>query len=134
MIWGIQWDLACDFISKKGEQKSITNSTTWGNHSNSTGNAAVMDGTTKKYGSKQVTGYSEYWKANNIYDLAGNCYEWTQEAHNTSSRANRGGDCNHDGSSYPASVRGGYRAEGSRISSLRFSSHFNNKVALDPVS
>ena len=80
MIWGIQWDLACDFISKKGEQKSITNSTTWGNHSNSTGNAAVMDGTTKKYGSKQVTGYSEYWKANNIYDIAGNCWEWTQEA------------------------------------------------------
>ena len=134
MIWGIQWDLACDFISKKGEQKSITNSTTWGNHSNSTGNAAVMDGTTKKYGSKQVTGYSEYWKANNIYDLAGNCYEWTQEAHNTSSRANRGGNFYNDGSSYPASVRGGYRADGSRISSLRFSSHFNNKVALDPVS
>ena len=80
MIWGIQWDLACDFISKKGEQKSIINSTAWGNYSNSTGNAAVMDGETKKYGSKQVTGYSEYWKANNIYDLAGNCYEWTQEA------------------------------------------------------
>ena len=80
MIWGIQWDLACDFISKKGEQKSIINSTAWGNYSNSTGYAAVMDGETKKYGSKQVTGYSEYWKANNIYDLAGNCYEWTQEA------------------------------------------------------
>ena len=78
MIWGIQWDLACDFISKKGEQKSITNSTTWGNYPDSTGNAAVMDGETKKYGSKQVTGYSEYWKANNIYDLAGNCYEWTR--------------------------------------------------------
>ena len=80
MIWGIQWDLACDFISKKGEQKSITNSTTWGNYNNSTGDAAVMDGTTQKYGSKQVTGYSEYWKANNIYDLAGNCWEWTREA------------------------------------------------------
>ena len=77
MIWGIQWDLVCDFISKKGEQKSITNSTTWGNYSNSSGNAAVMDGETKKYGSKQVTGFSEYWKANNIYDLAGNCNEWS---------------------------------------------------------
>ena len=92
MIWGIQWDLACDFISKKGEQKSIKDSTAWGNHSDSTGNAAVMDGTTKKYGSKQVTGYSEYWKANNIYDLAGNCWEWTQEANDTSYRANRGGN------------------------------------------
>ena len=43
MIWGIQWDLTCDFISKKGEKKSITNSTTWGNYNNSTGNAAVME-------------------------------------------------------------------------------------------
>ena len=56
MIWGIQWDLACDFISKKGEQKSIKDSTKWGNYKNSTGNAAVMDGETKKYGSKQATG------------------------------------------------------------------------------
>ena len=105
MIWGIQWDLACDFISKKGEQKSIINSTTWGNHSNSTGNAAVMDGETKKYGSKQVTGFSEYWKANNIYDLAGNCWEWTQGADNTGYRVGRGGRCGRNGSGYPASDR-----------------------------
>ncbi len=105
MIWGIQWDLACDFISKKGEQKSITNSTAWGNYKDSTGNAAVMDGTTKKYGSKQVTGYSEYWKANNIYDIAGNCYEWTQEANDTNGRAVRGGDYYNGGSSSPAYYR-----------------------------
>ena len=105
MIWGIQWDLTCDFISKKGEQKSITDSTAWGNYNNSTGNAAVIDGTTKKYGSKQVTGYSEYWKANNIYDLAGNCYEWSQEAEGTSYRALRGSDYKDNGSYYPASDR-----------------------------
>ena len=40
-----------------------------GNYANSTGNAAVMDGETKRYRSKQVTGFSAYWKANNIYDL-----------------------------------------------------------------
>ena len=129
MIWGIQWDLACDFISKKGEQKSIINSTTWGNHSNSTGNAAVMDGTTQKYGSKQVTGYSEYWKANNIYDLAGNCYEWTREANSTDDRAYRGGGYNFDGSSNPASSRYISNADSS-YSSIRFSSHFNNKVSV----
>ena len=105
MIWGIQWDLACDFISKKGEQKSITNSTTWGNYSNSTGNAAVMDGETKKYGSKQVTGYSEYWKANNIYDFAGNCWEWSQEAIRIINRTHRGGVYGQDGLSEPASIR-----------------------------
>ena len=134
MIWGIQWDLACDFISKKGEQKSIKDSTKWGNYKNSTGNAAVMDGKTKKYGSRQVTGYSEYWKANNIYDLAGNCYEWTQEAYNTNYRANRGGDYYCNGSSRPASGRNFDNADRSDYSRLRFSSHFNNKVALNPVS
>ena len=101
MIWGIQWDLACDFISKKGEQKSITNSTTWGNYSDSIGDAAIMDGKTKKYGIKQVTGYSEYWKANNIYDLAGNCVEGSQEGIGTSARVSRGGLCNSSGASAP---------------------------------
>ena len=133
MIWGIQWDLACDFISKKGEQKSITNSNTWGNYADSTGNAAVMNGTTKMYGNKQVTGFSEYWKANNIYDLAGNCWEWTQEAYNTTYRADRGGSYSSSGSSGPASNRSRSTAYYSSVSD-RFPSHFNNKVALDLVS
>ena len=126
MIWGIQWDLACDFISKKGEQKNITNSTEWGNYSDSTGNAAVMDGETQKYGSKQVTGYSEYWKANNIYDLAGNCYEWTQEAVSTFRRAIRGGFYNISGSVIPAYFCGWSGAISDSSDNLRFSSHFNN--------
>ena len=134
MILGIQWDLACDFISKKGEQKSITNSTTWGNYDDSTGNAAVMDGETKKYGSKQVTGYSEYWKANNIYDIAGNCWEWTQEAYSTNYRAYRGGNYNFFGSISPASGRSNGTVGSSDGSNKRFSSHFNNKVVLNPVS
>ena len=125
MIWGIQWDLACDFISKKGEQKSITDSTTWGNYKDSTGNAAVMDETGSKYGGKQVTGYSEYWKANNIYDLAGNCWEWTQEADSVSYRAFRGGMCGYNGSSKPASdCSTAVRQQRQR----QFSSHFNNKI------
>ena len=130
MIWGIQWDLACDFISKKGEQKSIKYSTTWGNYKNSTENAAVMDGETKKYGRKQVTGFSEYWKANNIYDLAGNCNEWTQDADNTKYRAYRGGFHSDDGLFIPASHRTYCEADYSNGSDKRFSSHFNNKVAL----
>ena len=131
MVWGIQWDLTCDFISKKGEQKSINDSTAWGNYKDSTGDAAVMDGTTQKYGSKQATGYSEYWKANNIYDLAGNCWEWTQEAYDTDSRASRGGVYYKDSSSCPASGRYDYNANNSDYS-IRLSSHFNNKVGLNP--
>ena len=129
MIWGIQWDLACDFISKKGEQKSIKDSTKWGNYKNSTGNAAVMDGETKKYGSKQVTGFSEYWKANNIYDLAGNCWEWTQEAYGTNTRARRGGDDGSIGSDNPVYSRLNAHANDSRFSYIRFSSDFNNRIA-----
>ena len=127
MIWGIQWDLACDFISKKGEQKSITDSKAWGNYPDSTGNAAVMDGETKKYGSKQVTGYSEYWKANNIYDLAGNCWEFTQEAYNTDSRSCRGGNFAFAGS-YQAAAACNNSTSNNAYSGRRYSSHFNNKV------
>ena len=124
MIWGIQWDLTCDFISKKGEQKSITDSTAWGNYSNSTGNAAVMDETIQKYGTKQVTGYSEYWKANNIYDLAGNCYEWTQEGISTNSRGFRGG-C-YDGVNPPTSIQS-YLTINTNYR-IRNKTNFNNKI------
>ncbi len=129
MIWGIQWNLTCDFISKKGEQKKITDSRSWGNYWDSTGDAAVMDGETKKYGSKQVTGYSEYWKANNIYDLAGNCWEWTRETCNTKDHANNGASCGYGGLGSPASTRGTDDAGYSGNDLRRFSSHFNNKVA-----
>ena len=136
MIWGIQWDLACDFISKKGEQKNITNSTEWGNYSDSTGNAAVMDGETQKYGSKQVTGYSEYWKANNIYDLAGNCTEWTQEANDTNYRASRGDDCKYNGPASSRDVSNAiiYNNAVNKYRNVRFSPHSNNKVALEFIN
>ncbi len=126
MIWGCQWDATCDFIATKGEQKSIKDSRSWGNYCDSTGNAAVMEGTTKKYTTKQVTGYSEYWKANNIYDIAGNCYEWTQEADLTDFRAARGGNYNYHGSNCPASGRNDSHPDSSDNDFLRFSSHFNN--------
>ena len=41
----------------------------------------------------------------NIYDLAGNAWEWTMEANFTNSRTVRGGDCSYDGESYPVSAR-----------------------------
>ena len=136
MIWGIQWDLACDFISKKGEQKSITNSAAWGNYKDSISpaNTGNYEKDTSGYAVKKGTGSNEAWKANNIYDLAGNCWEWTQEANNTVLRASRGGDSGNYGSSNPASSRSDGNADYSNYSSVRFPSHFNNKVALDSVS
>ena len=94
MIWGLQWDATCNWLASSGF--SITNSSTWGNYSNNT-----ADG----HGTEQNTGFSESWKANNIYDFAGNCYEFTQEAYNTYRRASRGGLCSFSGSVIPASYR-----------------------------
>ena len=94
MIWGLQWDTTCNWLDNSGF--SITDSSTWGNYTNNT-----ADG----HGTKQNTGFSESWKANNIYDFAGNCWEFTQEANNTGRRAYRGGFYSYNGSGYPASSR-----------------------------
>ena len=123
MIWGCQWDATCDFIATKGEQKSITDSRKWGNYSDSTEPANTGNYEKDK---KKDTGSNEYWKANNIYDIAGNRWEWTQEADNTGLRAYRGGGYYYfSGSDNPASCRDSYGPTGGN-DSRRFSSHFNN--------
>ena len=129
MIWGCQWDVTCNFIANKGDKKSITDSSSWGNYPNSIEPANT--GNYEQYVLKN-TGSNEAWKANNIYDLAGNCDEWTQEASSTNYRTYRGGEYDHDGSYYPASSSTTYTPVGSHTYiSIRFSSHFNNKVILD---
>ena len=99
MIYGNQWDEVMSWLVKTGEKTNSeinSNSASWGNYRDSTGNAATGSGT------KRTSGYSEYWKANNIYDLAGNCRDWTQEAYSPYDRVSRGGTI---GSGYPASDR-----------------------------
>jgi len=100
MIWGLQWDATCNWLSNSDPAYSITDSSTWGNYS---------DNTATGHGSLQNTGFSESWKANNIYDFAGNCYEYTQEANYTLGRVIRGGSCYNVGSDVPASGRVGRR-------------------------
>ena len=117
LIYGIEWDSALNWLkdnatissSTKGETKTMsiddiqTNSTSWGNYGNSTGDAAT--GQWEAY-TLQNTGASEYWKANNIYELAGNVWEWTQEKYSTGTyRAPRGGDYYDAGVSFPAASR-----------------------------
>ena len=94
MIWGLQWDATCNWLAGSGFD--ITDSTSWGNY---------KDNTATGHGSKQNTGYSESWKANNIYDFAGNCDELTQEAYGTNGRATGGGYYFSSGSDCPASFR-----------------------------
>ena len=98
MIYGVQWDAVCSWLEDSGFDTDDSRS--WGNYNDSSGDADVEGA-----GSKQDTGFSEYWKANNIYDLAGNCWEWTQEAYSTNYRIERGGDYNLSGSSFQASYR-----------------------------
>ena len=137
MIWGCQWDVTMNWLISSGAKTSDEvnkNSSTWGNYSNYNTANNYTEGTTgyeKNAGSLQNTGSSENWKANNIYDLAGNCYEWTQEASNTNHRAVRGGYYSYNGSDSPASRRINGIPAYSDHALKRFSSHFNNKVTLD---
>ncbi|MFR1971818.1 MAG: hypothetical protein ACLS3W_00195 [Clostridia bacterium] len=134
MIWGCQWDVTMNWLISSGAKKSNevnTDSSSWGNYRNTL--VKADDGTTEIKASGDVkvlnTGVTTFTMANNIYDLAGNCWEWTQEANNTGSRARRGGSYSNNGSDNPASYRdsGAYPGYGGN-SFLRFSSHFNNKV------
>ena len=137
MIWGCQWDVTMNWLISSGAKTSDEvnkDSSTWGNYNNYNAANNYTEGTAgyeKNAGSPQNTGSSENWKANNIYDLAGNCYEWTQEASNTNHRAVRGGYYSYNGSDSPASRRINGIPAYSDHALKRFSSHFNNKVALN---
>ena len=104
MIYGCQWDETMSWLKRTKfagqEEKVDKDSRSWGNYSDSTSPANVSG-----YGDSQDTGYSKYWSANNIYDLAGNYHEWTQEAIYTNGRVKRGGIYNYSGSGNPGSYR-----------------------------
>ena len=101
LMFGLQWDLVCKFLEGSTEWPTEheaswyikTDSTTWGNYS---GQGGLKD-----------TGTSGY-KRMNIYDFAGNQWEWTLE-HATSNSsypcARRGGSYSNSGSDNPASFR-----------------------------
>ena len=128
MIFGNLWDETLEWLVKSGAtisdgttltyQLVSINSTTWGNYNNATFNYIAANAETPlmtetkqtSTNTKIPAGSAEYTKANNVYDMAGNVWEWTTEAYNTSDRASRGGTY----SSYPyvyngpASVRDNY--------------------------
>ena len=101
MIWGSMFERTLIWLTETGEKSysELKDSRTWGNYSDSTGEAVTNSG------SKQTTGKNDAWKANNIYDLAGNVYDWTIEAYGTNSRVLRGGNYSFSGSGHPASDR-----------------------------
>ncbi len=109
LINGAAWDRTLNWILETNNNMSLAditeNSTSWGNYSNSkfnfTGKYSTNNGTNftdvtasteKPENSSYLlgTGVSDYTKKNNIYDLAGNCSEWTTESYFSGNRVIRG--------------------------------------------
>ena len=130
LMYGIQWDLVCKFLEVKGNWDTTENtaqdyiigdSTSWGNHYEST--FTINSTKAKKYNSSNkscdditgeksedmllTTGASEQNKKMNIYDFAGNEWEWTLEKTTTpySPCSFGGGYYTGYGNIVPASVR-----------------------------
>ena len=107
LIYGVQWDAIMRWMQDVPNLtggKYVEDSTGMGwysdNYSNDlTGNPDHKTGIDVNGGKNKVK---------NIYDLAGNVFEWTMESCGTSYRVFRGGNYNNSGSSYPASYRYGY--------------------------
>ena len=102
LLTGKAWDRTChyieDYITTINTNSTLRDSRYYGNYSNSQAPADNGKGT------RQVSGYNENWKTKNIYDLAGNVWEWTYEAR-SSHRIDRGGSYNFNGDTHPVSCR-----------------------------
>ena len=111
MIWGCLWDETLQWLVDSGNKTyaEITNSTSWGNYNDSTFEYTTTSGSTATKSENSYTiipsGSTEYTKANNIYDMAGNVYDRTLEGDVSRYRRERGGAYGSDGSSNPASYR-----------------------------
>ncbi len=98
MIWGNQWDRTLMWLIETGNKtkSQIIDAVSWGNYFGVEFEYIDKSGNKKtksKNEAKNIpTGNSEYTKANNIYDLAGNTREWTMEAKGNGMRTIRGGD------------------------------------------
>ena len=89
MIYGNQWDEVLDWLVDTGARTNTevySDSSTWGNYSD------YVQITTRAPdpANPKNSGSNDDWKANNIYDLAGNYWEWTQEAFDSNTRVCRG--------------------------------------------
>lgn len=135
LMTGTMWDVVMKYITTDDASYSDLKSTAWGNYNTDTGvqyaagqgryitvnssngttsNAVVAD-SVYHYGIR-TTAASEGVKRNNIYDLAGNLWEWTQEAAYSSSTTNlfmlRGGSFHYSFSDSPVCCRGYSTATG----------------------
>ena len=110
LIYGVQWDAIMNFM----DSNYITNATigtpncdtnSFVRNSTGKGNYNEAANTNSWKGKVTICGSSDSYRVNNIYDLAGNVYEWTMESYSSGSRVIRGGDYDGSGSDGPASKR-----------------------------
>ncbi len=127
LVTGTMWDAMMKFIA--GNDDTVVTSSTWGNYTNgnvtytvgqgryatvNSSNGAMTSAFTKSdgnyhYGIK-TTAISEDVKKKNLYDVAGNLWEWTQEAsylNTLEAYMIRGGSFNNNYSDSPACCRVG---------------------------
>ena len=103
ILTGKAWDRTCHWI--EDSVSSLTDSRTYGNYNNS---QAPANTGTYSSNQKQLSGANDNWKTKNIYDLAGNVWEWTNEIYSSDNRISRGGCCIDNGDSRPLSCRNNY--------------------------
>ena len=111
LIYGVQWDAIMNWIdSNYSKEKGTCNSFV----SNSTGQGNYNEDENTNSWKNNLTscGSSDDYRVKNIYDLAGNVFEWTMEALSTDARVFRGGYFSYSGSEYPVSGRGGDYPDG----------------------
>ena len=116
IIYGCLWDETLQWFRESGAKtdEDIYNSASWGNHKDSEGftyytNVAGSTGSKTQNSGKSIpTGSTERNKANNIYDMAGNQWEWTLEGYGNGNRSYRGGSYHYFASDYSVGYRGGY--------------------------
>lgn len=111
MIWGCLWDETLQWFVDSGarEYSEIVNSNLWGNHSGTESfeyTTASGSTSTSTGGSRLPSGCAERNKTNNIYDMAGNVWEWTLEGNGTGHRRCRGGGYSNAASSFSVGYRG----------------------------
>ena len=113
--WGNYSDSSITLTRGKYNINPLSLSIPWTPFNTDTENYVTNSETLTSNGVLLTTGASEETNKMNIYDFAGNEYEWTLEktASTYNPCSNRGGYYSRYGSSHPASIRGSYLATSS---------------------
>lgn len=112
MCYGVQWDTALRFMDPEWND--------YAKNSTGKGNYNEEENTNEWRGKTTTTGKSEAYKIKNVYDMAGNMYEWTMESYGTGYRIRRGGNYGRTGKGGPSSVRNNERVQSYSVDGLGF--------------